>query len=126
MHASGPRRGCVQVPSATSGGHGPREPADRPLQALGPVHVGLPSEPLASQPGVGAASAGVVDRTFDEPDAGGGTGDLDDAAGEVEHGDLLAAADVDRAAFTGGGQGEDAVDGVVDVAQRPGLAAVAG
>ena len=54
------------------------------------------------------------------------TGQLDDPAREVEHGQLVRVADVDRPGLVAAGQGEHPGHEVVDVADRPGLHAVAG
>jgi hypothetical protein len=64
---------------------------DRPFQALVPPDARPPAEPLSREPGVGPGTRGVVDRALDEPDARDGADEVDDAAGEVEDGDLLAA-----------------------------------
>ena len=59
-------------------------------------------------------------------DRGGGPGDAEDQGGDLEDGHLVVAPDVDRTGIGTGGEREDAVDGVIGIAQRAGLLPAAG
>jgi len=97
------------------------------LEAVGEVHFGLPAEVVLGKGNVGLPLFGVVGGEALEDEFGGAAHYRDDLFGQLEHGKLGRVSDVDGARKFRGGihHADEAVDEVVDIAERAGLQTVA-
>src|SRR5690606_22639704 len=86
---------------------------------------GLPPEEGASAADIGPADLGVVRGKGPELDLGAAAGERDDAMCELEDGELVGVPDVDGVRLVRVEQAVDALDLVVDVAERAGLRPIA-
>src|SRR4051794_2615465 len=123
------RRRCIGAPRPFSAaGAGERRDAglvDRALEAVAQLDGRRPPEQVASPRDVGPALLGVVGRQRLVDDLRARAGHVDHGLGEFEQRELVGVPDVHRIVLTGLGQGDDPADEIVDVAERPRLAAVA-
>ena len=98
---------------------------DRPAQAVDQLDRRFPAEQVAGAADVGAALLRIVGRQRLVDDLRARVGHLDHGLGQLQQGELVRVADVDRRVDVGLGEGDDAADQVVDVTEAAGLAAVA-
>ena len=101
------------------------EPGEGAFEAVAEPDGRFPAELASGDGEVRAPHLGVVDRTRGGDDVDVAAGDVPDRLGQLADRHLLVVTDVDGVGVAGDQQPEDALDEVVDVAQRPGLAAVA-
>jgi hypothetical protein len=99
----------------------------RNLEASLERHLGFPLEPFARQADVGAAAYRVVRPRRLEGELGGAAGELDRERSQLEDGELVGIADVDRTGevLAAVHHAHDSVDDVIDVRERSSLGAVA-
>src|SRR6266536_6631537 len=100
------------------------DPSVRLVQTLPQSDPGLPAEHPADAGVVGVATAHALRSSAVAQREVGLAGDLDDRLRQLVDGDQLACPDVERLPVVRPHQAVDALDAVVDVAERAGLPAV--
>src|SRR5712664_1768873 len=103
---------------------GGAEPGDRSAQAVVEADGWLPHQRLLGAPDIGPAGLGVVLGERPVLDRALTAAEVANALSQLEHGDLIGVAQVDRIAAATVEETDDALDEVVHVAQAASLVAV--